>query len=99
MCRKDETLVNTHRRTPVIVYKQSSCGAQLSSFEKVIRPCDNIISHPMKSTFRVTLLQKKPLKPNKLPPVVTVRGKNLGEGFKTDWWNKYRDEVYRGRGT
>jgi hypothetical protein len=53
----------------------------------------------MKSTFRLTMLQKKQLKPSKVPPVVTVRGKHLGEGFKTDWWNKYRDEIYRGRGS
>ncbi len=52
----------------------------------------------MKSTFRLTLLQKKQLKPSKLP-LVTVRGKSLSEDFKTGWWNKFRDDLYRGRGS
>ena len=53
----------------------------------------------MNSTFRLSLLQKKPLKPSKVPPLVTVRGKSLNKDFKAAWWNKYRDGISRGRGT
>src|SRR5882672_7347532 len=58
-----------------------------------------------KTTFRSLteqglrlVLKEKQGKPKKLPPLVTVRGKGLTDEFKNAPWEKFRDEIYRGRG-
>jgi hypothetical protein len=44
------------------------------------------------------VLQGKQGKPKKLPPLVTVRGHGLTDEFKNAPWEKFRDEIYQGRG-
>lgn len=44
------------------------------------------------------VLQEEHVKPGKLPPLVTVRGKGLIDQFKHASWDTVRDEIYRGRG-
>jgi hypothetical protein len=57
-----------------------------------------------KTTFRALterglrlVLNEKPAKQKKLPPLVTVRG-GMTDEFKNASWEKIRDEFYRGRG-
>ena len=44
------------------------------------------------------VLREKQAKNDKLPPLVTVRGKGLTDEFKEASWDQIRDEIYRGRG-
>jgi hypothetical protein len=44
------------------------------------------------------VLKERQGKPKKLPPLVTVRGRGLTDEFKNAPWEKFRDEIYRGRG-
>ena len=44
------------------------------------------------------VLKERQGKPKKLPPLVTVRGGGLTDEFKNAPWEKFRDEIYRGRG-
>jgi len=44
------------------------------------------------------VLKERQRKPKKLPPLVTMRGGGLTEEFKSAPWEKFRDEIYRGRG-
>jgi hypothetical protein len=44
------------------------------------------------------LLKEKRGGTKKLPPLVTVRGKGLSDGYKNSSWGELRDEIYRGRG-
>jgi hypothetical protein len=57
-----------------------------------------------KTTFRSLteqglrmVLKEKEDKPAKLPPLVTVGGHGLTDEFKNAPWEKFRDEIYRGR--
>lgn len=63
------------------------------------------VARKEKTTFRSLterglrlVLNEKPAKPKKLPPLVTVRGHGLTDAFKGASWEKFRDEIYRGRG-
>lgn len=58
-----------------------------------------------KTTFRALteqglrlVLNERQTKPKKLPPLVTVRGRGLSPEFKDASWERFRDEIYRGRG-
>ena len=58
-----------------------------------------------KTTFRSLteqglrlVLKEKQGKAKKLPPLVTVGGGGLTDEFKNASWEKFRDEIYRGRG-
>ena len=48
--------------------------------------------------LRLVLQEKQSKNPKTLPPLVTVRGKGLANGFKNASWEKIRDETYRGHG-
>ena len=63
------------------------------------------VARKEKTTFRSLtehglrlVLKEKQGKPQKLPPLVTVRGNGLTDEFKNAPWEKIRDEIYRGRG-
>ena len=69
-------------------------------FERVQR-----VARKEKRTFRSLteqglrlVLKEKQKKPGKLPPLVTVRGRGLSDEFKNAPWEKFRAEIYRGRG-
>ena len=49
--------------------------------------------------LRLVLKEKDEDKGKKLPPLVTFRGKGLANEFKNASWEKFRDEIYRGRGS
>ena len=44
------------------------------------------------------VLKEKQGKPQKLPPLITVKGKGLSAEFKNAPWKKFRDASYEGRG-
>ena len=44
------------------------------------------------------VLKDRQGKPKKLPPLVTVRGGGRTDEFKNAPWEKFRDEIYQGRG-
>ena len=57
-----------------------------------------------KTTFRALteqglrlVLKERQAKSRKLPPLITVRGA-LTEEFENAPWEKFRDEIYKGRG-
>ena len=63
------------------------------------------VARKEKTTFRALteqglrlVLKEKQGKPRKLPPLITVRGRGLTDEFKSAPWEKFRDEIYRGRG-
>ena len=63
------------------------------------------IARKEKTTFRSLteqglrlVLKEKQGKARKLPPLVTFRGKGMTAEFKNAGWDKFRDEIYRGRG-
>jgi hypothetical protein len=63
------------------------------------------VAREEKTTFRSLteqglrlVLKEKQSRPGKLPPLVTVRGRGLTDEFKNAPWEKFRDEIYRGRG-
>ena len=69
-------------------------------FERVQR-----FAQKEKTTFRSLteqglrlVLKEKQGKAKKLPPLVTVGGSGLADEFKNAPWEKFRDEIYRGRG-
>jgi hypothetical protein len=43
-------------------------------------------------------LKEKQVKPQELPPLVTVGGGGLTDEFRNASWDKIRDEIYRGHG-
>jgi Bacterial antitoxin of type II TA system, VapB len=58
-----------------------------------------------KTTFRSLteqglrlVLKERQRKPAELPSLVTVGGRGLTDEFKKAPWEKYREEIYRGRG-
>jgi hypothetical protein len=59
-----------------------------------------------KTTFRALteqglrlVLKARASAPQKLSPLVTVRGRGLSEAFSDAPWDRVRDEIYRGRGS
>ena len=57
-----------------------------------------------KTTFRALteqglrqVLEEPRRKARRLPPLVTVRGKGLGDEFKQGGWDRIRNEIYRDR--
>ena len=44
------------------------------------------------------VLKEKQGKPQKLPPLVTVRGNGLTDEFRNAPWERIRDEIHRGHG-
>jgi hypothetical protein len=63
------------------------------------------VARKEKTTFRSLtehglrlVLKEKQGKPQKLPPLVTVRGRGLTDEFKNAPWEKFRAEIYRGHG-
>ena len=63
------------------------------------------VARKEKITFRTLteqglrlVLKERQRKPAELPPLVTVGGRGLTDEFKKAPWEKFRDEIYRGRG-
>jgi hypothetical protein len=48
--------------------------------------------------LRLILAEKQSHSRQKLPPLVTFRGKGLTPEFQNGNWEKIRDEIYKGRG-
>jgi hypothetical protein len=45
------------------------------------------------------VLDEAKRRPKKLSPLVTFTGEGLTDEFKDASWEKFRDEIYRGRGS